>query len=329
MSATHASVLAPRTRKPRMRRVQPHTDSPLTGSQREVLGIIHEYGFLTARLLAIVYGARAGRGGRGYWHLLRELRRLFDAGLVQRFPAAATAGRCGSAECIYAITHQGARTVLDAVEYAAVRRDVYNREGKRRGNFNHHLAIASLQLVLTLGQGPWKLVEFRAEERNPGAVVKVRAKDRILTAWPDAMALVESRGGTATPRRRARYLFEIDLTRKNNQRVEDRFMVYGTYLADKSRSRATSPQVGGAAERWLAVFAIAGESEVERFIEIAGKVLSAWRPPERPVFLFWNVEDWYEQSSAMLLPPATILKHALLTTVDGASRRLVEEGPSA
>lgn len=329
MSATHASVLALRTRKPRMRRVQPHTALQLTGSQREVLGIIHEYGFLTVRLLAIVYGARAGRGGRGYWHLLRELRRLFDAGLVQRFPATATAVRCGSAECIYAITHQGARTVLDAVEYAAVRHDVYNREGKQRGNFNHHLAIASLQLVLTLGQGPWKLIEFRAEERNPGAVVKVRAKDRVLTAWPDAMALVESEASPSAPRRRTRYLFEIDLTRKNNHRVEDRFMVYGTHLADKSRSRPASPQTGSATERWLAVFAVAGEGEVERFIEIAGKVVSAWRPPERPVFLFWNLEDWYEQSGGALLPPATILKHARLTTVDGASRRLIEEGSSA
>lgn len=312
-----------------MQRVQPAAAFQLTGSQREVLGLIHEYGFLTARLLALVYGARFGRGGRGYWHLLRELRRLFDAGLVERFPASATAVRSGSAECVYAITHQGARNILDAVEYTAVRRDIYNREGKQRANFNHHLAIATLQLVLTLGQGPWRMLEFRAEERNPGAVVKVRAKDRILTAWPDAMALVESAGGAGVPRRRTRYLFEIDLTRKNNQRIEDRFAVYGAYLVDKARSRPAAPQAGTALERWAAVFVVPEEGEIERFLEIAARVLSAWRPQERPVFLFWNLEDWYDDASGALVSPAAILKHSRLTTVDGTSRRLVEEGPSA
>src|SRR5512146_1276768 len=88
-------------RKPRMRRVEPPAPLRLSASQREVLELLHEFNFATPRLIAQVYGSRAGRGGRGYWHLLRELRHLFDAGLVHRFPRTARTLQAGSQECIY------------------------------------------------------------------------------------------------------------------------------------------------------------------------------------------------------------------------------------
>ena len=241
-------------RKPRMRRVRSERQEQVTASQREVLELLHEYGFLTPRLLALAYGSRPGRDGRGYWHLQRELRRLFDAGLVERFSGGVRAAPTGSGECVYAITHQGGRAILDPLEYAETRHVFYNRENKGRVDFTHHVAVATLQLILTMGQGEWRLQEFRAEDRNPRACVRVRVRNQLLTLWPDARAVVELRQDGTSCRRR-QYLFEVDLTRKSNQRIEDRFLAYLTYVAD--RQGGTVPP----AERTVAVFVVAGESE--------------------------------------------------------------------
>lgn len=327
-------------RKARLRRVESPAPTRLSGSQREALELLHEYGFLTPRLLALVYGARAGREGRGYWHLQRELRRLFDAGLVRRFNSPTTAVRNGSAECVYAITHEGARMILDSEDYAQARHDIYNRESKQRGNFEHQLAIATLQLVLTLGQRGWTLVAFRAEERNPRACVRVKVKDCVLTVWPDAAAIVELCREAGEQPQRFRYLFEIDLSRKNNQRVEERFLAYATYLVEWNRRDHQRAQASPALETRVVVFVVTHERELERFLDCAGRVLSAWPAAERPCFLFWSMQDWYALpngvsatvgrplgAGAVLRPPAAILKEARLATVEGAARTLVEEEP--
>jgi hypothetical protein len=319
------------SRKPRLQRVGPAAPFRLTGSQREVLTLLHEYSFLTPRLLALAYGSREGRDGRGYWHIQRELRRLFDAGLVEKFPASVTAVRRGSTESIYAITHQGAREILDAVEYSALRHNIYNREGKQRANFGHHLAIASLQLVLTLGQAGWKLVEFRAEDRDPRACVRVRVRERVLTAWPDAAAVIESGRGESKLRRRTTYLFEIDLTRKNNQRVADRFLAYAAYLS--ALRRDTPAATARPAAEHLVVFVVPSEAELERFLGIAGETLTEHRLANSASFLFWVLTDWFTPSDApgaasTLLSPRDILRAKTLSTLTGDARRLVEEaGP--
>ncbi len=321
------------TRKPRMRRVRPEQQLRLTGSQREALELLHEYGFLTPRLLALAYGSRQGRDGKGYWHLLRELRRLYDAGLVERFPSGTRLASAGSEECIYAITHAGGRAILDPAEYTEMRHDLYNRENKGRANFAHHVAIATLQLILTLGQYAWHLLEFEAEARNPGACVKVRVRNQQLTFWPDARAVLET-GREGTAQRRWRYLFEIDLTRKNSQRIADRFLAYAAYLAERQTGR-TSPS-----ERGAAVFVVSSEREAERFMEIAAEVVAARSDGAKAPFLFWNMQDWYEghavgsgdraegsivaeRPGGILRSPREILSQASLTTISGESRRLV------
>jgi hypothetical protein len=304
-----------------MRRVRAERQEQITASQHEVLELLHEYGFLTPRLLALAYGSRPGRDGRGYWHLQRELRRLFDAGLVERFGYGSRSAPAGSGECIYAITHQGGRAILDPVEYAETRHVFYNRENKGRADFTHHLAVATLQLILTLGQGEWRLLEFQAEDRNPSACVRVRVRNRLLNVWPDARAVVEPRSEVTSGRRR-QYLFEIDLTRKNNQRIEDRFWAYLAYLAERQEGSAS------AAEQTGAVFVVPSESEAERFIEIAARVVAARGGGPKAPFLFWNMEDWYEVPvhagvGRLLRAPKEILMQGSLTTVSGSARRLV------
>lgn len=331
MSGAHAAVRTAPPRKPRLQRVGPVGPLRLTGSQRELLMLLDEFNYLTPRLLALVYGARDGREGRGFWHLQRVLRTLYDAGLVEKFPSSVTAVRNGSSESIFAITHDGARLILDAVEYAARRHDIYNREGKQRANFAHHLAIATLQVVLTLGQGAWTLVDFRAEDRDPRARVRVRVKDRVLTAWPDAAAVIESGRGDARPRRRTKYRFEIDLSRKNNQRVADRFLAYAAYLVALQRE-TQNVQAKPPAEH-LVVFVVPSESELERFLGIAGETLAEHRLEASANFLFWVLTDWFTPSDApgaasTLRAPSDILRAKTLSTLTGDARRLVEEaGP--
>src|SRR5262245_40978634 len=126
-----------RIRRPRLKRVATAAPRHLTASQREVVELLHEYNFLTPRLLAIAYGARHGRAGKGYWHLQRELRRLFDAGLVHRFNGTVGSHRAGSVECVYAASHVGTRAILDHAEYAAARKEIYTRERGDRANFQH------------------------------------------------------------------------------------------------------------------------------------------------------------------------------------------------
>jgi hypothetical protein len=240
----------------------------------------------------------------------------------------------GSEECIYTITHDGGRAILDALDYAEMRHDLYNREGKQRGNFEHHLALATLQLILTLGLREGQLVEFRAEERNPRACTRVKVKSRVLTIWPDAVAVIDSGAGRTGTGRYTRYLFEIDLTRKNNQRIEDRFAAYAAHVGQHSAGGLAGTQPHRSREECVVVFAVSRESEVERFMKLAGRALSTLRPGERPAFLFWNLEDWIRPTEiatghrGVLRPPVKILNDTRLATVDGGSRRLVLEGPS-
>lgn len=235
------------------------------------------------------------------------------AGLVARFPAASRTTPAGSEECVYVLTHRGGRAVLDAVEYAAVRQGLYAREGKHRANFTHHVAVATLQLVLTLGQSGWRLVDFKSEDRDPSACVRVRHRGRNLTAWPDASAVAEAPGGKGT--RRLRYLFEIDLTRKSNPRLSDRFAAYAAYAA--AARQGSVPATHGI------VFAVPGEREIERFIRLAAEAVAAERPGSAPPFLFWNLDDWYA-APGDLRSPSAIVGAKALSTLTGDSRRLIE-----
>jgi hypothetical protein len=44
----------------------------------------------------------------------------------------------------------------------------------------------------------------------------------------------------------------------------------------------------------VVVFVVSSDAEVERFIEAATPILNRLTRRERPQFLFWNIEDWYE-----------------------------------
>lgn len=278
----------------------------LSPSRREILACLHQYSALTPRLLAAVYGARAARGGRGYWHIQRQLGQLHAAGLIERRRTARVRVGGGSEEFVYSLTPQGARELLSVAEYSRVRRRLYALGRGRDVNCEHALAVATLQVVLTLGQDGWALREFHRDERGktpggePGQVC------------PDAVARIESAKGEEQ-----RLVFEIDLARKSDQRIKDRFVGYASYLAGESAYGANHCM------RSVVVMVVPAERELERLMRLACEI----EPSARIAYelAIWNADDWYEPAGGgrRLRLPRTILSEESLATVTGESRRLV------
>jgi Replication-relaxation len=286
----------------------PSADPTLSGTHRELLELLHCYSFLSPRLLAIVYGARGNREGRGYWHVARELKVLLDGGFVCRFRRFTPFAKRGSVEHVYALSHEGAKVILDEAEYARSRREIYLRERQDRKNLEHTLGVATLQIVLTLGQDGWRLIGFQPDERRPESrrVISVRGKRTVV--WPDASATVEV--PTSHGPRYQQLLFELDRSRKSNARLLERFEAYAELLARLRRSETET----------VVVFIVTGESDLERFLTLADSVARKVPPAS---FLFWNAADWYDDTEG-LRPPREILAEASLATLAGQPVPLVD-----
>lgn len=302
----------------------------LTGSRYHILELLHRYRYLTPRLLALAYSK--GTGGATS-HVRHELALLNRHGLVERhYDSKRPRGR-GSDQYVYALSATGARLALDSVTYSRDRHRIFRRARRERGNYDHHLAISELQLILDLGGDDWTVEDFRSDEREPKSRFAVAISGRRSTQQPDARVTILLASG-----RQLLYLFEIDLERKSNLRTVQRFEAYGLYLAAK----AASGKPPGRAECAEVVFVVTKESELERYLELAIPVLNRWAPRERPPFLFWNMEDWHEWQPmerreavgtprertrkwavSTLRSPSQILREHQLCDIQGKQRRLV------
>lgn len=322
----------PRARSSRTQRPDPATLAPLeiTASRRRMLELLHRYRYLTPRLLALAYSNDEGRRGRGFWHVQHELGLLWRHGLVERHYEAKRPTGEGSEQFIYTLSKEGGRVALDPATYGRDRQLIYRRVERKRGNYDHHLGLASLQLILELGASPWTVESFRCDERSDRSRFRVRLDaGGEHTVQPDAWVTVGYPNG-----QQALYLFELDLARKNNERLDTRFDCYATYLtrhgaALRNRERANNVVV---------VFVAPNEPEVLRLMERATPILARWSRRERPLFLFWNLEDWYETKQRRrisagtektwavreLCQPKSILARPTLTNIGGDERFLVQ-----
>jgi hypothetical protein len=304
----------------------------LTPSRRRVLELLHHYRYLTPRLLAVAYAHE--RQGRGLWHVRHELGLLWRHGLVERHYHATRPNGEGSEQFIYTIGAQGGRAALDPETYARDRRLIYRRCELKRGNYDHHLALASLQLILELGGHPWTVESFRCDERSERSRLSVRLDGRAVTVQPDAWATLSFPNG-----QQALYLFEVDLARKNNERIDSRFEAYASYLV----GHAGTLRAREAVNNVVVVFVAPGAAEVERLRARATPILRRWSRRERPLFLFWNQESWHETqelarrqdtgapeatrrtwSVQVLRAPHAILREPSLSTIHGDRRGLVQ-----
>lgn len=321
-------------------------DFQLTASQREILWQLREYRVLTPRLLALAYGAKPAREGRGYWHILRQVRILSDVGLVARLRSMKIHSGGGSDEFAYKLSEQGARAILAGDDLARERRQLRMEGRREQAHVDHSVAVSTLQLILTLGQCGWRLLEFRRDERGARVHGASTSSGHELTAWPDASAVIEhadTSGGESLER--TRFLFEMDLARKSNQRIRDRFEAYLKYLFDDrgNRGARADHERGGLHGSTIAVFVVPNEREVERLMELAVDTTRRGCLAGHTGLLLWNTEDWYVQSggdseteiavgaampaaASKLRSPQSILSEASLSTIEGEARRLVQAG---
>jgi hypothetical protein len=259
----------------------------MTGSRRRILELLHRYRYLTPRLLAIAYDTERRHDVGLSSHVRQELAALWRHGLIERYYDSKRPTGQGSEQFIYTISLAGGRHVLDRDAYSRERHRIFRRSQRVQGNYDHHLALASLQLILELGASEWSVEAFRADERTPASRFTVRLNGSPHTSQPDAWVRLLLPSG-----QRPLYLFELDLERKNNQRTADRFEAYAAHLTGTELPKMLAREGASYA---AVVFIVPNESEVERFIEAAAPILARAGRRERPQFLFWNIEDWYEQ----------------------------------
>ncbi len=314
-------------RKPRSHASALDEPFALALSHRRMLQALYRYRYLTAPLLGLVYGAESGTG-RGLKHVRNELGRLFHHGYVVRHSAPPSGH--GSEQFVYTLTKRGAQAILDDEEYAVVRHQVYNREAPQR-HYAHHVAISTLQVLLELGGAPWSVESFSSDHEDPKRTqVRVALPSgSSATVWPDASVVIRFPN-----EQQALYLFEIERTRKQNPRTDDRFRAYAAHLAAGLERIKERHRVNNA----VAVFVVPTEEDLRRLSARALEVLRAEAPQPRPMFLFWNMESWYSEETVQrtrngradvavvrgLRPPAEVLAEENVTNIAGKPRRLVQ-----
>jgi hypothetical protein len=319
------------TRRPRTHATALDQPFTLTASHAKMLEALHRYRYLTAPLLGVAYGAENG-DGRGLKHVRNELGRLFHHGYVARHPTPLSGH--GSEQYVYTLSKRGARAILEEADYAAARHHVYNRESPQR-HYEHHIALSTLQLILDLGGQDWTLARFRSDERRE----RFRAAlgdGREVPVQPDAWATIRHRDGQQTL-----YLFEVDLASKNNARTEDRCAAYALHLTRELDRLKKREGVNNA----VAVFVEPDEDQIKRMLTVSIRTFATLGLSRRsaPLFLFWNMEDWFEPKEftrrqhvgtaaertrrwtvPWLRSPREILTEPSLANVRGESRLLVQ-----
>ncbi len=257
----------------------------LQGTAFEVLEDLLEYGPVTPRLLSRVYGARSGREGRGYWHLQRVLRELHRAGYANR-ARLSVPWQHGSGEHVLAASPTGAR-LLRGLRGGASGQSV-SRDRLGRANLSHALAVSALHVTLATAKETWTLADFTRDERE--------GKRHVC---PDAIAVMREENGAGT----VEVLFEVDIARKNNHRIQHRFDGYFHLLSKSDTPRAV-------------VMLVASEAEVERLLTLSSSLSHA----RCDRCFLWNFDDWLEQggaSKSCLRDPHAILSEKRLATLRG------------
>lgn len=269
----------------RTERPDPETLPPLkmTGSRRRVLELLHRYRYLTPRMIALAYDTDRARKAGLSSHVRQELAALWKHGLIERYYDGKRPTGQGSEEYIYTLSPQGGRRVLDKETYSQHRQKIFRRSKREQGNYDHHLALTSLQLILELGASGWSVGSFRPDERTPASRFTVPGQG---THQPDAWVQF-----ILPSEVRPLYLFEVDLEHKNNQRTDQRFAAYAEYLTSPETARMLQREDATYA---AAVFVVRGETEIERMLERAITVLQDRPRRQLPQFFFWNMEGWYE-----------------------------------
>lgn len=257
----------------------------ITGSRRRILELLHRYRYLTPRLLALAY---SNGGDRASSHVRHELATLTKHDLVARHYDSKRPRGQGSDQYIYTLSPYGGRAVLEREDYSRSRHQIFHRSQRAQGNYDHHLALSELQLILELGADGWTVESFRADERTPQSRFTAQLPGGVKhTNQPDAWVTFRLPSG-----QRPLYLFEIERERKNNRRTAQRLAAYAAYLTSRDAEKMLERE---GATYVAAVFIAANESEVERHLEYAATAVNNWPRRERPQFFFWNREDWYEE----------------------------------
>ncbi len=317
---------------PRSRLRPDRLDQPLliTPSRRRILELVHKYRYMTPRLLAVAYGK--DRGGRGLSHVRHELGALWRHGYALRHFWTQGPLGYGSPELIYAITPKGAREILDSEAYAQVRQLIYRRASERRANFDHHLALTQLELVLELGARDWRVAGYNSDERR--ARVQLKLAGKAYGLQPDAWVLAEFPDG-----QRALLLVEMDIARRENARLDQRFLAYGTLLSTRLEDLKKRYGVNNV----IALFVEPSDDEVARVRGRAIEVVREAKFSPRPYFVFWNRGAWFEEQQLarrhlagrngvrertwtvrVLRDPAEVLANALVTGMSGRQRPLFQ-----
>jgi len=327
----------------RKRRTEPATPDAILNllpSHHTILEILTDYRYLTPRLLSIPYGTRNGRDGRGLKYIQNQLGDLYHHGYVQRFYRSQRPSGYGSDQMVYVATHKGARAVSSPTDYMLERRALYNR-AKQRASYEHHLGVSVLQMILELATKRWQLLEFIPdEERDQSRKLETLVNGEPTGFWPDASALIRFPDDTKDPGdQQTLYLFELDLARRSNARMRDRFLAYANHSRDRRQELAglrkdkkTVPY-----NNVVTVFIAPTAIDRKRHRNLANQSLRTWSG-KRPLFLFWSYEDWWDQLELsttrdgqertwkvpVLRKPERILDRDTIQTLGGDNRRLVE-----
>lgn len=306
------------TRKPRSHPVPDSRPLAITASRRRVLELLAHYRYLSADLVGRAYSAGNGRGEK---HARNLLGGLFHNGLVRRYYHATRPAGEGGDPYVYSLGPDGARVVLAHKEWVAERASIYRR-GEEKQNYDHHLAVSILQLILEHGKQSWELEEFTSdhEDQDSQVVVEVPGLGK-RTLWPDAQAILRLPNGA-----RALYMFEVDRSRRSHRRTDERFRGYGALVSGRSLEKIRAARrVTGV----VVVFVEPGAEKVRNLIlRSHGLIADGTIPPPRPHFLFWDSEAWFERDAERrrLRAPNQILAEDSLLALNGKRRQLVQVG---
>jgi hypothetical protein len=294
----HKTSVAPRFRR------DPETARGfrLNPSHKLMLKLCLHFRYVTSEIVGIAYERVAGQGRD---HVKNELGRLWQAGYLESDFLPQPPG-AGGGKRVYVLSTQGLQAIVDRdtvspAEWRTARRSVYNRvrnieifQSSGRGNLEHSVLIAQLQLILNTGcQSDPKLLRFFGDQENRSFAVEARIPHpKNPKAWlsvrhfPDAVALMEWPGG-----KRGLVYFEIERSHRNHERSAGRFLAYREHLSGESLEKLKN-RLDVAGAQLVMVGDTPERCQILR--QQAEEAIGAFSRAERPMLVFWPSASWFE-----------------------------------
>ena len=284
-----------------------------------VLFLIYLYRTVTLETLQLVYTAETGEGGA---ELPKHLRALTEAGLIRRHLQ--PHHDRGRKPYVYTLLPSGVRDLPVEVPDQRLKRCLHNAGRQRHSGYTPLLKEAEFHALWNLGSRKlqeafstiayWRDGDIEFTARQGGTSSKL---------IPDSTILLNRYTHTRP------VFVEVDMSRKNKTRFEDRLYAYHSLLMHQQDyvTDVFERHAGFPAGKGIGLFLVEDPSRRDAFRERAARYFTGIRP--KPHMAFVSLTDLRDgRGRGPLIQPETLFSRPMALRLSGHFAPILEIGPS-